>query len=117
MGEENSIKPQVEEVIAKFINDYLQTTPKSVSIDIHASDIIATLHGIIPPVEKDLANSDPEGRDLLEKCYSDTFDVSKGTVEQELGNILGRAIENSMLKIDPRSSNAVMIFNLANRLS
>ena len=113
MDEDNSPKMQIEKVVTEFVNDYLQATPKSVSVDIHAADVVVTLQGIVPPVEKDLANSNPEGRALLEKCYSDAFDTTKGEVEQMLENILGRAIESSMLRIDPRSGNAVVIFNLA----
>ena len=115
MGKENSLKLQVEQAVARYVDDYLQALPKSVSIDIHAADVVVTLQGIVPPVEKDFAQSDPERRALLERCYSDAFDTTKGQVEKMLENILDRAIQSSMLRIDPRSGNAVMVFNLSER--
>jgi len=115
MNGENSMKQQVEETIATFAYDYMGATPKSVVADIHSCSVIATLQSIIPPVEKDFANGDPEGCDLLEKCYNNVFDVAKKAFEAALENILGQVIQSSMLKIDPRSGNAVMIFNLEDR--
>jgi uncharacterized protein YbcI len=112
MNEENGIKPQVEKAVTKFAKDYIGVTPKSVVVDIHAQSVLATLQGIIPPVEKDYANGEPEGGDLLEKCYSNAFDTTKKAFEAELENILGQVVESSMLRIDPRSGNAVMILNL-----
>lgn len=117
MGKENSIKQQVEEAIATFAYDYIGVTPKSVVADIHSYSVIANLQGIVPPVEKDFANDDPEGRDLLEKCYNNVYDVAKKAFEAALENILGQAIQSSMLRIDPKSGHGVMIFNFANRLT
>jgi len=73
MNGENSMKQQVEETIATFAYDYMGATPKSVAADIHSHSTLATLHGIIFPVEKDFANSEPKGRGLLEKCYNSLF--------------------------------------------
>lgn len=117
MSEENSVKSQVEEAVGRFVGDYLKVTPKSVSTDIHAADIVVTLQGIVPPAEKDFAESAPEKRALLEECYSKAFETTKGEVERMLEDILGRAVESSMLHIDPRSGNAVMVFNLADESS
>ena len=116
MGKENSIKQQVEEAIATFAYDYMGTTPKSVVADIHSDSVIANLQGIVPPVEKDFANDDPEGRDLLEKCYNNVYDVAKKAFEAALENMLGQVIQSSMLRIDPKSGNGVMIFNFAGRI-
>ena len=65
MNGENSMKQRVEETIATFAYDYMGATPKSVVAVIHSCSVIATLQSIIPPVEKDFANGDPERRDLL----------------------------------------------------
>ena len=92
MGKENSIKQQVEEAIATFAYDYMGTTPKSVVADIHSDSVTATLQGIVPPVEKDFDNDDPEGRDFLEKCYNNVYDVAKKAFEAALENMLGQVI-------------------------
>ena len=115
MEEDNNLKQQIEETVATFAYDYMGATPKSVVADIHSCSVIAILQSIIPPVEKDFANGDPEECDLLEKCYNNVFNVAKKAFEATLENILGQVIQSSMLKIDPRSGNAVMIFNLEDR--
>jgi len=60
-----------------FAYDYMGVTPKSVVADIHSYSVLATLQGIIPPVEKEYAEGEPAGRDLLEKCYNNVFDAAK----------------------------------------
>ena len=117
MNEDDGIKQQVEEAVATFAYDYMGVTPKSVVIDIHSCTVLATLQGIIPPVEKEYAEGEPAGRYLLEKCYNNVFDVAKKAFEAELDNILGQVIQSSMLTINPKSGDGVMIFNLADRSS
>jgi len=115
MEEDNNLKQQVEEAVATFAYDYMGVTPKSVVVDIHSRSVLATLQGIIPPVEKDYAKGEPEGRDLLEKCYNNVFDVAKKAFETALENMLGQVIQNSMLRVNPESGVGVMIFNLADK--
>ena len=114
MNEENSIKQQVEEAVATFTYDYMGVTPKSVVVDIHSRSVLATLQGIIPPVERDYAKGE-ESRDLIEKCYNNVFDVTKKAFEAALEDILGQVIQSSMLRVNPESGDGVMIFNLADR--
>ena len=117
MEEDNNLKQQVEEAVATFAYDYMGITPKSVIVDIHSRNVLATLHGIIPPVEKDYAEGEPAGRYLFEKCYNNVFDAAKKAFEAALENILGQVIQSSMLRVDPESGDGVMIFNLADRSS
>jgi len=114
MGEENSIKQQVEEVVATFAYDYMGVTPKSVVVDIHSRSVLATLHGIIPPAERDYAKGE-ESRELIEKCYNNVFDVAKKAFEAALEIILEQVIQSSMLRVNLESGTGVMIFNLADR--
>ena len=115
MEENNNLKQQVEETVATFAYDYMGVTPKSVVADIHSCSVLATLQGIIPPAEKDYARDEPAGRDLLEKCYNNVFDVAKKAFEAELENMLGQVIQSSMLRVNPESGDGVMIFNLADK--
>ncbi len=116
MGEDNNLKQQVEEAVATFAYDYMGVTPKSVVVDIHSCTVLATLQGIMPPVERDYAKGE-ESRELIEKCYNNVFDVAKKAFEATLENILGQVIQSSMLRVNPESGNGVMIFNLADKSS
>jgi len=115
MEEDNNLKRQVEGAVATFAYDYMGVTPKSVVVDIHSCSFLATLQGIIPPAEKDYAQGEPKGRDLLETCYNNAFDVAKKAFETALEDILGQVIESAMLRVNPESGDGVMIFNLADK--
>lgn len=112
MDEENSVKKQVQKVVTKFINDCIRATPKSVIVDIHPNSVVATLQGIVPPVERDYAKAE-QACELLEKFYGNIFNVRKKVLENIVGDVLGKVINSSMLRVDPASGNAVIMFTLA----
>lgn len=112
MEEDNKLKRQVEEAVATFACEYMGIKPKSVVADIHSCSIIATLEGIIPPAERDYAEG-RESRELIEKCYNNVFDVSKGVFERTLEDMLGKVVQSSMLRVNPASGDGVMLFNFA----
>ena len=115
MEEDSKLKQQVEQAVTRFACDYMGVTPKSVVADIHSCSVLATLQGIIPPVERDYVKGE-ESRELIEKCYNNVFDVSKKAFEAALESILGQVIQSSMLRVNLESGNGVMIFNLAEGL-
>ena len=114
MEKNNTLKQKVEKAVATYACDYLGIKPKSLVIDIHSCSVLATLQGIIPPVERDYAKG-KQSRELIEKCYENVFDVSKKAFEVALENILGQVIQSSMLRVNPESGNGVIVFNLAER--
>ena len=112
MEENNKLRQQVKEAVTTFARDFMGVNPKSVVADIHSSSVLATLQGILSPVERDYATG-PESRELIEKCYNNVFDVSKKAFEAALEEILGKTILSSMLRVNPESGDGVMVFNLA----
>lgn len=114
MEQDDTLKTQIEDVVAKFANDYMGVKPKSIIADLHSHSVLATLQGIIPPVERDYAR-EGESRELVEKCYNSVFDVSKKALESALESILGKVVESSMLRVNLESGNGVMVFNLRER--
>jgi len=111
MEQEDKLKLQIEEVVAKFADDYMGAKPKSIVADVHSRSVLVTLQGIIPPVERDYAK-EGESRELVEKCYNSVFDVSKKAFESALESILGRTVQSSMLNVNLESGDGVMVFNL-----
>jgi len=114
MEQEDKVKQQVEDAVAKFAGDYMGVVPKTVVADIHSRSVLVTLQGIVPPVEKDYAK-EAESRELVEKCYNSVFDVSKKALESALEGILGKVVESSMLRVNLESGSGVMVFNLRER--
>lgn len=101
-------------MVAEFAGDYMGVTPKSIVVDVHEHSILVTLKGIIPPVERDYAR-ERESRELVERCYHSVFDVSKKAFKSALENILGRAVQSSMLRVNLESGDGVMVFNIEER--
>lgn len=114
MEQEDKLKQQVEEAVARFAGDYMGVAPKTVVADVHSCSVLVTLRGIIPPVERDYAK-EAESHELVEKCYESVFDVSKKAFESALENILGRAVQSSMLRVNLESGDGVMVFNIDER--
>jgi len=114
MEKEDKLKLKIKDAVAKFAGDYMGVAPKTVLVDIHSRSILVTLQGIIPPIEKDYAK-EAESRELVDKCYNSVFDVSKKAFESALENILGRAVQSSMLRVNLDSGDGVMVFNIEER--
>ena len=111
MDTQLALEQQVVKVVTKFANEYLKMTPESVLVDIHPHCVLVTLQGIVSPAEKDYARGEQAG-ELIEKCYSNSFSIIRKPLEKAVGRILGKIIENSVLRVVLESENCVIIFNL-----
>jgi len=114
MEQDYKVKAQIEDVVAKLACDYMGVSPKSILADVHAHSVLVTLHGIVPPVEIDYAK-EGESRELVEKCYNGVFNISRKAFESALQNLLGQAVQSSMLNVNLESGDGVMVFNLEER--
>ena len=111
MNTQEGLDQQVVKVVTKFTDEYLKMTPESVLVDIHPHCVLVTLQGIVSPAEKDYARGE-QACELIEKCYSSSFNIIRRPLEKALGRILGQLIESSVLRVVLESGNCVMIFNL-----
>ena len=109
---ENQLQGQIAQVLIRFAEIHLRAKPRAALVDIHEHSILVTLEDILPPVERDYAR-DNEGYELLDKSYTRVFACMRRMAEIELELILGRRIKNSILRVDPESGNALLVFNLA----
>jgi len=111
MEREKQLQGQIAQALIRFAEVHLRVKPRGALADIHAHSVVAILEDIVPPVERDYAR-DNKNHELLDKSYAGVFDCTRRMAEAELERILGRRIKNSILRVDPESGNAFLVFNL-----
>ena len=112
MEHEKQLEDRIAQTLMRFAEVHLRVKPRGALVDIHAHSVVGTLEDIVPPVERDFAR-DIKGRELLDRSYGGVFDCTRRMAEVEIERILDRRIKNSILRVDPESGNAFLVFNLA----
>jgi len=112
MEQEKQLQARVARVLMQFAEVHLRIKPRAALVDIHEHRIVVTLEDVVPPVERDYAR-DNRGHELLDKSYAGVFECTRQMAETELEQILGRTIKCSIMRVDPESGNALMVFSLA----
>jgi len=106
------LQTRIARALIQFAKIHLRIEPRATLIDVHEHRIVVTLEDVVPPVERDYAR-DNKGRELLERSYAGVFECTRQMAETELEQILGRTIKGSIMRVDPESGNALMVFSLA----
>ncbi len=112
MNQHDRLKQQIVEAVSSFQETQLAVICKSVVVDLHADTLVVTLCGATSPAERDFAR-DRKARELLDKFYSELFDVIKPILEAKIQEILGRQVRRSWLNIDPVSGAGVILLTFA----
>jgi len=103
---------QIAETLTAFAKSHMPIMPNLVSVGIHPHCVIATLRGIVAPAEKNYAEKEKSCR-LLEEFYDNIFNAKKKLLEAAVENILGRLIGSSILWVEPKSGDGVIMFTFA----
>ena len=114
MEREKQLREQIAQALLRFAEVHLRVKPHAALVDIHERSVVVTLENIVPPVERDYAR-DNQGYELLDKSYTGVYACTRRMAEIELERILDRHIKNSILRVDPESGNAFLVFSLACR--
>lgn len=109
MRKDKGIDRRISEAATEFLMDQMSMTPTSVSVDIHPDSIVVTFRGSTSPGERDCAR-DSQGRERIERCYHQLFQVTAPPLEAAVGTIVGKPIERSRLSLDAFSGDGVILF-------
>jgi len=112
MERKKKSEKQIAEAVTAFAKYHMPITPKLVAAGIYSHCVIATLRNIVAPVERKYAGEEKSCR-LLEEFYGNIFDAKKRLLEVGVENILGQLIGNSILWVDLKSGNGVIMFTFA----
>ncbi|MDD5327940.1 MAG: Na-translocating system protein MpsC family protein [Phycisphaerae bacterium] len=103
---------QIAEATSAFAKSHMPVTPDLVSVGIHPHCVITALRGIVAPAEKNYAEKEKSCR-LMEEFYDNIYNAEKKLLEVAVENILGRMIESSILWVEPKSGDGVIMFTFA----
>jgi len=112
MDRKKKSEQQIAEAMTTFAKYHMPIAPKLVSVGIHPHCVVATLRDIVAPAEKNYAEKEKSCR-LLEEFYGNIFNAKKRLLEVAVENILGQLIGNSILWVDPKSGDGVIMFTFA----
>ncbi len=113
MEQDKQLQGRIAQTLMRFAEVHLQVKPHTALVDIHEHSIVATLENILPPVEQDYVR-DNQDHELLDKSYAGVYGCMRRMVEIELEQLVNRGIKSSIMRVDPESGNAFLLFNLAN---
>jgi uncharacterized protein YbcI len=108
---EKQLQDRIAQALIRFAEIHLHVKPRAALADIHKRSVVATLEDIVPPVERDYAR-DNKGHELLDRVYAGVFDCTRRMAEVEVERTLDQRAKNSILRVDPESGNAFLVFNL-----
>jgi uncharacterized protein YbcI len=112
MDEPGTLTQRIVDAIAAFENQQMSISPESISVHLSPSSVVVTLQGVTCPAERNCAR-DKEGRQLLERFYTEAFDATRPVLETAIAGILTRQIERSSLVVDAKSGTGVILVSLA----
>ncbi len=102
---------RIADVVNSYCHDQMGMSPKKISVDIHDQLITVTLEGVSHPAELNLAK-EQLSRSMLQKIYSELFDVSKSILHSSVHRIMDKTVIHSFFTVDPKYGNAVIVLFL-----
>lgn len=106
---ENELKRKISDLVREYGNEQMGIRPKTVSVDIHGHSINVTLEGVSHPAEMNMAQ-EKLSREMIEKMYTELFNVSKPVLQSRIERLIGKSIDRSIFAVEPQFGNAVIVF-------
>lgn len=106
---ETELKDKISDLIRDYGNEQMGIRPKAISVDIHTHSINVTLEGASHPAEMNVAK-EKLSREMIEKMYSELFNVSKPVLQSRIEKLIGKSIDRSFFAVEPQYGNAVIVF-------
>lgn len=113
--ENSDARAKISEIVREYGNEQMGIRPKAISVDIHSQSVIVILEGVSHPAEINMAK-ERFSRELIEKMYSELFNVSKAILQSRMERLLHRSVDRSFFAIEPLFGNAVIVFFLSGGL-
>ena len=83
--------------------------PKAVTVVLSEATLVITLHGVLSPVERAMAQS-PEGAAKVQDFHRQLFTNSAEPLRQEIGRITGVDVREAAAEVEPTTGTVVQVF-------
>ena len=110
MGKSNSmIAQQIAKAASAFEEQLTGHAPKSVTVVLSEETLVITLHGVLSPAERVLAN-DPAGAVQVQDFHRHLFANSCEPLRQEIKRITGVEVREAAAEVEPSTGTVVKVF-------
>jgi uncharacterized protein YbcI len=112
---EAELKKKISDLVREYGNEQMGIRPETVSVDIHRHSINVTLEGVSHPAEMNMAK-EKLSREMIERMYSELFNVSKSALQSRIEKLLRKSIDRSFFAVETQFGNAVIVFFFSGKL-
>jgi len=110
MDQPNStMAQQVAQAAIAFEQRQTGRVPKSVTVVLSGETLVITLHDVLSPAEKAMAES-PQGAAQFQEFQRQLFANSSDWLRQEIKRITGVEVREAVAEIEPTSGTVVKVF-------
>jgi uncharacterized protein YbcI len=106
-------KPTMAQQVAQAASAYqLQRTghaPKAVTVVLSGDTLVITLHGVLSPAERAMAES-PEGAAKVQDFHRQLFTNSAEPLREEIRRITGVNVREAAAEVEPSTGTVVQVF-------
>lgn len=100
---------QVARAASLFQQQRTGHAPKAVTVVLSEETLVITLHGVLSPAEKALAES-PEGAAKVQEFHRQLFTNSAEPLRQEIKRITGVDVREAAAEVEPTTGTIVQVF-------
>lgn len=104
-----SVAQQIAQAASAFEEQRTGRRPKSVSVVLSADTLVITLHGVLTPAEKVLAQT-AEGAAKVQEFHRQLFDSAALPLRQEIKRIAGVDVRESAAEVETTTGTVVQVF-------
>ena len=104
-----SVAQQIAEAASAFEQRRTGHTPQSVAVILSENTLVITLHGVLSPAEKALAQS-PAGAAQVQEFHRQLFIDSADSLRDEIKRITGVEVREATAEVEPTSGTMVQVF-------
>ncbi len=106
---EKAMADQVAQVAIAHQTERTGHAPTSVTVVLNADTLVITLHDVLTPAEKALAQS-PEGAERVQEFHRQLFQASAKSLWKEIKRITGREVREASAEIETTTPAVVHAF-------
>jgi uncharacterized protein YbcI len=101
---------QIAQAAREFEHQLTGQAPRSVTVVLSDEALVVTLHGVLSPVERDLAKN-PAGAAQVQEFHRELFLNSCGPLRQAIERITGVAVREATTDVELATGTVVRVFS------
>jgi uncharacterized protein YbcI len=101
---------QIARAASEFEQQLTGQQPRSVTVVLCDETLVITLHGVLSPAERDLAQS-PAGAAQVQEFHRELFLNSCGPLRQAIARITGVEVRQATADVEPATGTVVRVFS------